>query len=346
MGLREFFAAIPKVDLNLQLTGAFVDEGLLMIARQNGVPAETEDFAYWTDLLVNPDYQRIDELAAVAGSWVRYPEDIARVVYDIGVRLAKARISYAEVAVTPSEFMQKSLMSIDVFINALNDGRDRALRGWGVDMSWILCIPRDNPRVGDDVARWATGATAKSGNVVALGLIGEEDAQPVGQFKRAFATARKKGIFTVAQAGNSTDADGVTSALEELEPHRLTETWGIHSHPDIINSLAESGTPIVVSISRALRRGLVDDASAYPLRTLVDNKVQVLLASGMPRLYQSSLVDEYAMAVEQCGLDLTDVVDLARRSIQLSFLEDERKKTLLDKFDKQLEFARLSHLAD
>ncbi len=343
MGLREFFAAIPKVDLNLQLTGAFVDEGLLMIARQNGVPAETDDFAYWTDLLVNPDYQRIDELAAVAGSWVRYPEDIARVVYDIGVGLAKAGVSYAEVAVTPSEFMQTSSMSIDVFINALNDGRDRALRGWGADMSWILCIPRDNPRVGDDVARWSTSAAAKSGNVVALGLIGEEDAQPVGQFKRAFATARKKGIFTVAQAG-SMGADGLMSAMEELEPHRLTETWGIHNHPDIINSLAESGTPIVVSVSRALRRGLAENASAYPLRTLVDNNVQVLLASGMPRLYQSSLVDEYVMAVEQCGLDLSDVVDLARRSIQLSFLEDERKKTLLDKFDKQLEFAKLSHL--
>ena len=63
----------------------------------------------WTDLLVSPDYQRIDELAAVAGSWVRYPEDIARVVYDIGVGLAKANVSYAEVAVTPSEFMQVSL---------------------------------------------------------------------------------------------------------------------------------------------------------------------------------------------------------------------------------------------
>lgn len=344
MGLREFFAAIPKVDLNLQLTGAFVDEGLLMIARQNGVPAETEDFAYWTDLLVNPDYQRVDELAAVAGSWVRYPEDIARVVYDIGVKLAKTNVSYAEVAVTPSEFMQNSSMSIEVFINALNDGRDRALRGWGADMSWILCIPRDNPRVGDDVARWSTSAAAKSGNVLALGLIGEEDAQPMGQFKRAFATARKKGIYTVAQAGSGTSVDGLTAALEELEPHRLTETWGIHNHPDIINSLAESGTPVVVSISRALRRGLVDDASAYPLRALVENNIRVLLATGMPRLYQSSLVDEYVMAVEQCGLDLTDVVELARSSIQLSFLEDERKKTLLEEFDKRLEFARLSYL--
>ena len=39
MGFREFVGAIPKVDLNLQLTGALVKESLLMIARQNGVPA-------------------------------------------------------------------------------------------------------------------------------------------------------------------------------------------------------------------------------------------------------------------------------------------------------------------
>ena len=104
-------------------------------------------------------------------------------------------------------------MSIDVSSSTRSTMVETARCGaWGVDMSWILCIPWDNPRVGDDVARWATGATAKSGNVVALGLIGEEDAQPVGQFKRAFATARKKGIFTVAQAGSSMGADGLVSA--------------------------------------------------------------------------------------------------------------------------------------
>lgn len=346
MGISEFFAAIPKVDLNLQLTGAFVDEGLLMIARQNGIPSEAEDFEFWSDQLVNPDYQRVDEMATVAGSWVRYPEDIARVVYDIGVVLAKAKVSYAEIVVKPSEFMQNSSMSIEVFINALNDGRDRAQRGWGVDMSWILCIPRDNPRVGDDVARWATSAAAKGGNVVALGLIGEEDAQPVGQFKRAFATARKKGVFTIAQAGSRSGVEGLKSALEELEPQRLVETWGIHTNEGIVKDLVESGTPIVVSISRALRLGLVDDASAYPLRSLLDKNANVLLGSGMPRLYQSSLVDEYVMACEDCGLDLGEVVDMARRSIEFAFLDDERKKNLLLNFDKQLEFAKLSYLEE
>ncbi len=344
MGIREFFAAIPKVDLHLQLTGSFVEEGLLMIARQNGVPAETEDFANWENLLVDPDYQRLDELAAEVGSWVRYPEDIARVVYDIGVVLSKAKVIYAEICVAPSEFMQTSSMSIDVFINALNDGRDRALRAWGVDMSWVLCIPCENPRVGDDVARWATSAAAKSGNVVALGLIGEENAQPVGQFKRAFATAHKKETYAVAQVDSSLGFDGLASAIEELEPNRLADTWGIHTNEDSMNLLAESGIPLVVSISRALRLGLVSDATEYPLRTLLDSNLQVMLASGMPQLYKSSLVDEFVMAHEECGLSLAEVIDMARRSIQYSFVDDERKTSLLEDFDKQVEFAKLSYL--
>ena len=346
MGTREFFAAIPKVDLHQQLTGSLVEEGLLMIARQNGVPAETEDFATWKNLLVDPDYQRLDKLAAEAGSWVRYPEDIARVVYDIGVVLSKAKVIYAEICVAPSDFMQTSSMSIDVFINALNDGRDRALRAWGVDMSWVLCIPRENPRVGDDVARWATSAAAKSGNVVALGLIGEEDAQPVGQFKRAFATAHKKETYTIAQVDYSLGFDELASAIEELEPNRLADIWGIHTNEDSMNFLAESGIPLVVSVSRALRLGLVSDATEYPLRTLLDNNLQVMLASGMPQLYKSSLIDEYVMANEECGLSLAEIVDMARRSIQFSFLDDERKTSLLENFDKQVEFAKLSYLDD
>ena len=77
MSLHEFMAAIPKVELNLQLTGALRKESLMMIANQNGLPASFENFEEWVGLLDQPDYQRLDEIAKVAGSWIMYPEDIA-----------------------------------------------------------------------------------------------------------------------------------------------------------------------------------------------------------------------------------------------------------------------------
>lgn len=339
MTVREFIAAIPKVELNLQLTGAFNLESLLMIARQNGVPREFEHFEDWLDLLDRPDYTRLDEIARVAGSWVRYPEDIARVVYDVGVVLSKQNVRYAELVVAPSDFMDVHRMGIEVFIDALNDGRDRARRGWNVDMSWIFCIPRDNPRVGDDVARWATGATARRGNVVALGLLGQEDAQPVGQFRRAFATARKKDIFTTAHVG-SLGAESIAAALEELNPHRLTDSWGIHEDEAALAALAEAGLPVVVSISRALRLGLIGQASDYPLRQLFDSGLPIILSSGMPALYQTSMIDEYMMAHDACGLEIDAIIELAKRSIAFSYMDEELKKGMLADFEQQVIKAR------
>ncbi len=346
MSFREFIEAIPKADLNLQLTGALVEDGLLMIARQNAVPATEADFEAWVALLKEPDYDRVDEIATVAGSWAKYPEDIARVVYDIGVKLSKQNVCYAEISVAPSEFMSRAGMTIETFTNALNDGRDRALRGWGVDMSWIYCIPSDNPRAGDDVARWATSASARDGNVVALGMLGKEDAQPVGQFRRAFATARKKEIVTVSHAGSGMGAAGITSALDELDPHRLTDSWGIHNDESLMQLMVNLEMPLIVSLSRALRLGSIKQVSEYPLRQLLDNAVQVVLSAGMPSLYKTTLIDEYLMAHEECGIALADIIKLARRSIELSLLDDERKSVLLARFDEKVESARATLLED
>ena len=340
MSLRDFITAIPKVELNLQLTGALRRESLLMIAHQNGIPAQNEDFDHWIELLDQPDYARLDEIAREAGSWVMYPEDIALVVYDMGLALSKQNVHYAEVAVAPPDFIGSARMNFDAFFAALNDGRDRVLRAWNVDMSWILCIPWDNPRSGDDVARWATGAAAQLGNVVGMGLVGPEGAQPVGQFRRAFDTARKKNIYTVVNAGSSLGVAGIDEALAELSPHRLTDSWGIVGHSATRDSLAENEIPIVVSLHRALRLGLAETAADYPLRQLLDSGVQVLLSSGMPSLLGAALIDEYELAQTACGLEIDALIQLMRQSIELSFLDSEGKDKLLRRFDREVKTAR------
>ncbi|GEM_PF-425695 len=344
MSVREFINAIPKVELNIQLTGALNRDTLLMVANQNGIPSEIKHFETWVELLETPDYERLDEIAEVTGKWVKYHEDIARVVYDLGVFLSKQNIRYAEVSIAPSYFLDNDYMGIETFIEALNDGRDKALRGWNVDMSWVFCVPRDNPRVGDDVARWATGATARRGNVIGLGLIGQEDAQPVGQFKRAFNTARKKDLFTVAHAGSTIGAEGIVPAVEELEPHRLTDTWGLHEDKATRDLVVDSELLVVVSLSRAEKLGFVDTVADYPLQTLFDDNVNIVLSSGMPSLYQTTLTDEYVIAHEQCGLEIGEIVELIRRSIQSSFMDDDAKADLLKTFDSDVEMARQQYL--
>lgn len=346
MSLREFIAAVPKVELNLQLTGTLRRESLLMIAHQNGVPAEREDFESWVELLDRPDYTRLDEIAREAGSWVMYPEDITLAVYDMGVALSKQNVHYAEVAVAPPDFIGSAHMNFDAFLDALNDGRDRVLRAWNVEISWIFCIPWDNPRSGDDVARWSSSGAAQLGSVVAMGLTGPEGAQPVGQFRRAFDTARKKGIHTIVNAGSSLGFQGIDDALTELSPQRLTDTWGIAGHSATRDALAEGGIPIVVSLHRAQRLGLTKSAGDYPLQRLLNSGVQILLSSGMPSLLGTNLIDEYELAHTACGLDIEGLIQLMRQSIALSLLDTERKEKLLLRFDRDVKTARIALLSE
>ncbi len=333
MAFRELIAALPKVELNLQLTGALRKESLLLIANQNGIPAQSEDFAYWVDMLDEPDPQRIDEIARVAGGWIIYPEDIALVIYDIGVALSKLNIRYAEVSVVPSDFIGSARMNFDTFIDALNDGRDRALRAWNVELSWIFCIPRDNPRAADDVARWASRSAGTRGNVVAMGLVGPEDAQPVGQFRRAFAMAQKKELHTAVSAGDSSGADGIREALEALQPKRLVNCWRVADDDALLGEVADESLPLVNSIKRALAFGEVEPLSDIPVKRLLDHNAALVLSCDKPSLYRSTLLDEYESAHSAHGIAPEALIQMARRSIELSYLEPERKETMLRNFD-------------
>lgn len=344
MSIESYIRAMPKVELYLQLEGAANKDTLLLIADQNDVAPSIKRFSDWVRLLDKPDFQRLDEIAQMTGSWMQEAEDVTRVVYDVGVWLSKQNIRYAEVCVNPALYMQTGL-SFENVVDALTDGRDRVLRGWGVQMNWILAMPREEPRRGDEIARWATSATAKKAGIIGLGLVGKENAQPAGQFERAFRTAEKKGLPRVAQAGDTSGAEGVLDVLKVLEPERLIDGWGTADAPDIIEKLVDNGIPLHVSMARALCLGWVERYGDYPLRHLCDADIKVILGTGMPSFYKTTLTDEYLAAVEHGGFAIEEVEELALNAVRYSFLPAEDKEKLLSEFQQIYAELRAEHIA-
>lgn len=330
MAAAEFIKAMPKIDLNVQLEGAFKRETLLMIAEQNNIRGENKKFDQWVHLLDEPDYDRLDEIAHTASSWVRYPEDVAHIVYDLGVVLSKQNVRYAEVTVLPSIYTDNG-MSFEVLADALYDGADRAQRAWNIRMNWILGIPRDRPRKGDDIARWATSAAAKKINVVALALVGKENAQPIGQFRRAFATAEKKLLDRVVQA-NFYEHDETEAVLSELFPTRLFDGTGIVEQPSIIDQLIDQDIPIVINMARELRLGMIDSYDQHSFRKLHDAKVVLMLGSGMPSLYKSTLTEQYVALNEDLNLGLDEIQTIALNAVNYCFLPADEKAEMLTTF--------------
>lgn len=343
MSLETFIHAMPKVELFVQLEGALQRETLMMFADQNEIRAEVRDFQNWLGLFDQPDYQRLDEIAAVVNGWLRYPDEISRIVYDLGVSLAKQNVRYAEVGITPALYMGQG-MTYEQFMEAVNDGRDRVLRGWNVRMNWVLTIPRDRPRTGDDVARWATSATARKGFVVAIGLCGREDTQPAAQFKRAFATADKKELSSVSYAGDWLGAEGLLDVLETLAPARVLASWGVAESPEAIGALVERDVTLGICMTRELRLGRIASYSEYPLRRLYDEDVKLFLGTSMPAFYGASLTDEYLAAVQHAGLGMDELKEVALNAVRASLLPEDEKQAMLEAFTAEYTRLEAEHL--
>jgi adenosine deaminase len=342
MAVEDFVHAMPKAELNVRLEGAVRKDTLLLIAEQNDIPSTTKRFDEWVQLLEEPDYERVDEIVRTTSQWLQQPDDLTRVVYDVGVSLSQQNIRYAEVCVNPSLFMQPG-MSFEDFLEALNDGRDRVQRGWKVQMNWILVVTRDEPRRADEIMRWATSVTGKRGSIVGIGLLGRDDLQPVGQFERAFSAAQKKDVPRMAQVGEAGGAEAITEVLEHLQPLRLVDAWGAIESPELLQTLADNRYPVVVNMGRALRQRWIPDYTAYPLRRLYDENVRLVLSADIPLFQGTTLSDEYLAAVEQNGLSLDELEELALNAVACSFLPDEERSTLLGEFREAYARLRAEH---
>ena len=89
----------------------------------------------------------------------------------------------------------------------------------------------------------------------------------------------------------------------------------------------------MVSVTRAISTGLTTQAADFPLQLLSESDALIALSCDRPSLYQSSLIDEYASAGEDCGIGAEQLIRLARAAIELSFMDAERKENMLRDFD-------------
>lgn len=343
MSIESYLRAMPKAELDIQLEGAIPRKTLLMIADQNEIGASTKGFKKQVESLNTPDYARLTDLIATITQWLHHTDDLSRVVYDVGVGLSKQGVRYAEIGFNPALYSHMGL-SFEALIEALNDGVDRVRRGWKVEIAWILSIPRDEPRRADEFVRWAMSATGRKANVVAVGLVGSENAQPAGQFERAFRTAEKKGLPRVVQAGDNLGAEGILDAVNELKPDRIVGGWGTAESPDAVTALIEGGIPLNIAITKALRHRLIENYADYPLRKLIDDGVDLTLTSDLPELYSTTLSDEYITVVEQCGLTIEEAEMLSLNSLKHSFMDETERDSLTKEFKTTFETLRAEHI--
>lgn len=347
MALVDYIREMPKVELHVHLEGTVQPATLLDLARRHGVDlpvSTTADLSAWYTFR---DFDHFVEIFMTICHCLRSADDFARVAYEYGCSMARHNIRYAEVTFSPYTHIGEDVawpkLSWPALLDALNDGREQARRECGVEMRWIPDIVRCFPRTAETVAGWLTSPEALAGGVVGIGLGGPEAGFPPEWFAGAFGAARAAGLHSNPHAGEMAGAASVWGAIRALRAERLGHGVRSVEDPELVAYLAGHQIALEISPTSNICLGVYPSYAAHPLRRLVEAGVCVTINSDDPALFNTTLSDEYLHAVQDCGLSVAQLEQVALNAVRASYQPDPARQHMLESFRAEYSRLRVRH---
>ncbi len=335
MDAREFARRMPKAELHVHLEGSIRPATLLELARRNQVKLPAQDVAGLKEYYRFRDFAHFVEVYFTISSCLRNPEDYALIAYEFGCDCARQNIRYAEVTFTMTTNIEYTRIPWQSILEGLNIGRFRAYQEYGVDWGWIFDINRNHPETQSDLVEIALAG--RSAGVVALGLGGSEADFPAGLFQASFERARRDGLHRVPHAGETCGADSIWAALNLLFAERIGHGVRAIEDPSLVEWLREMRIPLEICPTSNLRLGIYPAYASHPLRRLWDEGVVVTINSDDPPMFNTDLVQEYALLVDEFGFNIDELEQLSLNAVRASFLPEEAKHSLEKDFVEEFE---------
>lgn len=333
MSLRSFIQAMPKAELHVHLEGAILPETVMELAQRNKVELPVKTVEELRALYEFVDFPHFIKIFGVAFSCIVKPEDLAEIVYRFGQEMARQNIRYAEVTFSP----QSHRFPFPVLLKALNEGRTQAKAEFEVEMRWIPDLVRSWPDADDafheEAASWLYSDEALQGGVVALGLGGFEVGYPPERFARPFQRALERGLPANPHAGETVGAESVWGAIRTLKAKRIGHGVRAIEDPELVKYLAENQIPLEVNPTSNLCLKVFPSYAEHPLKRLMEVGCIVTINSDDPPLFNTTLTDEYIHAVEEMGLTVDQLIEVALNAVRYSYLPEDEKAALLHEFE-------------
>jgi aminodeoxyfutalosine deaminase len=329
----EFIAGLPKAEIHVHHVGSasprIVSE---LAARHPGtVPSDLEELREFYSFR---DFAHFIEVYLAVVDLVREPEDVRLLTYEVAADMAAQQIRYAELTLTPHTSVLAGV-PIEAFVEAVEDARTSAERDLGVRLRWIYDIPGElGVPAAEATATYALEHAPDA--LVGFGLGGPEVGVERPQFKPVFDRVRAAGLHSVPHAGETTGAQTVWDALEQLGAERIGHGTSSVQDERLVAHLVENRIPLEVCPTSNIATRAVDVLENHPIRQMYDAGVHVTVNSDDPPMFNTTLNREYEIAAELLALDEAGIVAIAKNAVTASFLPVSEQAALTTEMDDYL----------
>jgi aminodeoxyfutalosine deaminase len=261
---------------------------------------------------------------------LRSPEDYELVTYRLMQKLRQQNIVHAEVYVSVGVIRWRG-QPVEPIFEGMERGRERGQRDFGVSLLWIFDAVRHfGPQAASEVFDLA--ALLRERNVVGIGIGGDEARGPAEGFRDLYKKAADNGLRLTAHAGETTGPESVWGALN-IGAERIGHALSAAKDPELLEVMAQKQVPVEMCITSNLRTGACKELQEHPVRKFFDQGLMITLSTDDPAMFQTSLNKEFEIAQQEFSFTEDHLRELARNSIEASFLPVEKKLRFMQQID-------------
>lgn len=340
---RSFIQTLPKAELHLHLEGSVDPATLVELSRRYNTPLPTEnnryDVAGSGDVLTEDDVRRLYSYKDFNGflmafksvtERLRSPEDYELVTYRLMQKLRQQNVVHTEVYVSIGVIRWRG-QPVEPIFEGMERGRERGQRDFGVSLLWIFDAVRHfGPEAAAEVFNLA--ARLRERNVVGIGIGGDESRGPAEGFRDLYKKAADNGLRLTAHAGETTGPESIWGALN-IGAERIGHGLSAANDPELMEVMAQKQVPVEICITSNLRTGACKEMQEHPVKKFFDEGLMITLSTDDPAMFQTSLNKEFEIAQQEFSFSDEHLRELARNSIEASFLPVEKKLRFMQQID-------------
>ena len=323
---------LPKVELHCHLEGSMSSATVKSLAAEHAADwswvwsGEIPDHFSFIDF---PDFGRqyLFGLSLLKGDGA-----LVTAIEAVAATLSSQKVRYAELTTTAySHFLGG--MSYGQYRDELNEGRRRAAAAAGVDIGWVIDIPRDLEMPDQTDTIDYLESTETPDGLVGIGLGGYEVGFPAAPYAPQFERAVALGLHSLPHAGETEGADSVRQAVDDLGAERIGHGVRVLEDPELTARVAEAGIMCEVCPTSNLLLGVVDDLADHPLPRMIDAGLNVCVNTDDPGWFDTDLLAELSIASDDLGIGRDRQLAMQRAAVTASYAPSDVRRRIVEELD-------------
>ena len=332
-GMEQYIRSLPKAELHLHIEGTLEPEMAFELARAHGIRLPYATAAQLRSAYQFADLQSFLQLYYALADVLRDEADFYTLTFAYLRRAHQQGVVHAEIFFDPQTHTARGI-EIGTVIGGLHRALTDAQHDLQLTSRLIPCFQRDLSS--EQAMRTLEQILPFRSAVAAVGLDSSELGNPPSKFAAVFERARSEGLLTVAHAGEEGPASYIVEALDLLHVRRIDH--GVHCEQDsaLVRRLASERIPLTMCPLSNVKLKVFDRIEAHNIQRLLNAGLCVTVNSDDPAYFGGYLLDNYLAIQRAFSLSPRELAQLARNSIEASFLEEGVKRHWMQRIDEVL----------